>query len=89
MKAQVELQTDAFLKAIATLTANQGAAAAAAEGPAEPAGVQGLQKAQNTQEPSRTTPVLFYQRCKDGSWKQDKPDTGGSPVCCCGLSNPA
>jgi hypothetical protein len=38
MKAQMVLQTDAFLKAIATLTANQGAAAAA-DGPVAPATV--------------------------------------------------
>jgi hypothetical protein len=59
MKAQMEVQTDAFLKAIATLTTNQGAAAAAAEGQAAPAAAQGVQMAQNTQELSLTTPVLF------------------------------
>jgi hypothetical protein len=65
MKAQMELQMDAFLKVIATLTANQGAAAAV-DGPAAPAAAQGVQMAQNTQELSLTTPVLFYGRCKDG-----------------------
>jgi hypothetical protein len=72
MKAQMELQMDAFLKAIARLTANQGAAAAA-EGPAAPAAAQGVQMAQNTQELSLTTPVLFYGRCKDG--KSIPPNT--------------
>jgi hypothetical protein len=62
MIAQMELQTNAFLKAIAVLTAAQGAAAAAQAPPA----AQGVQMAQNTQELSLTTPVLFYGRCKDG-----------------------
>jgi hypothetical protein len=62
MIAQMELQTNAFLKAIAALTANQGAAAAVEAPPA----AQGVQMAQNTQELSLTTPVLFYGRCKDG-----------------------
>jgi hypothetical protein len=62
MIAQMELQTNAFLKAITALTANQGAAAAVEAPPA----AQGVQMAQNTQELSLTTPVLFYGRCKDG-----------------------
>jgi hypothetical protein len=66
MKAQMEVQTDALLKAIAALTANKGAAATAAEGQAAPAAAQGDQMAQNTQEVSPTMPVLFYGRCKDG-----------------------
>jgi hypothetical protein len=45
MKAQMEVQTDAFLKAIAALTATQGAAATAAEGQAAPAAAQGIQMA--------------------------------------------
>jgi hypothetical protein len=65
MKAQMALQTDALLKAIATITANQGAAAAV-DGPVAPAASQGVEMAQNTQELSLTTPVLFYGRCKDG-----------------------
>jgi hypothetical protein len=62
MISQMELQTNAFLKAIAALTANQGAAAAVEAPPT----AQGVQMAQNTQELSLTTPVLFYGRCKDG-----------------------
>jgi hypothetical protein len=65
MKAQMALQTDALLKAIAMITANQGAAAAV-DGPVAPAAAQGVEMAQNTQELSLTTPVLFYGRCKDG-----------------------
>jgi hypothetical protein len=44
MKAQMDVQTDAFLKAIAALTVNQGAAANA-KGPAAPAAAQGVQMA--------------------------------------------
>jgi hypothetical protein len=66
MKAQMEVQTDAFVKAIAALTATQGATATAAKGQAAPAAAQGVQMAQNTQELSLTTPVLFYGRCRDG-----------------------
>jgi hypothetical protein len=62
MIAQMKLQTNAFLKAIAALTANQGAAAPVKA----PLAAQGVQMAQNTQELSLTTPVLFYGRCKDG-----------------------
>jgi hypothetical protein len=62
MIAQMELQTNAFLKVIAALTANQGAAAVVKGPPA----AQGVPMAQNTQELSLTTPVLFYGRCKDG-----------------------
>jgi hypothetical protein len=69
MKAQMALQTDAFLKAITTLTANQGPAAAV-DGPVAPAAAQGVQMAQNTQELSLTTPVLFYGRSKDGKTKR-------------------
>jgi hypothetical protein len=61
MALQMEVHTNAFMKAKATLTANQGTAAA----PAAPAGAQGVQMAQNKQELSLTTPVLFYGRCKD------------------------
>jgi hypothetical protein len=64
MKAQMEVQTDVFLKAIAALTATQGAATA--KGQAAPEAAQGVQMAQNTQALSLTTPVLFYGRCKDG-----------------------
>jgi hypothetical protein len=52
MKAQMEVQTDAFLKANAALIANQGAATTAAEGQAASAAAQ--------------VPVLFYGSCKDG-----------------------
>jgi hypothetical protein len=70
MIAQMELQTNALLAAIMALTAAQGAAAAAqappAAAPAAPPAAQGVQMAQNTQELSLTTPVLFYRKCKDG-----------------------
>jgi hypothetical protein len=59
--AQMELQTNAFLKAIAAFTANQVAAAAVEALP----NAQGVPMAQNTQELSLTTPVLFYGRFKD------------------------
>jgi hypothetical protein len=70
----MELQTNALLKAITALTVAQGAAAAAqaptaaaAQAPtAAPPTAQGVQMAQNTQELSLTTPLLFYGRCKDG-----------------------
>jgi hypothetical protein len=62
MIAQMELQTNSFLKAIAVLTRNQGAAAAVEAPPTDQVG----QMAQNTQELFLTTLVLFYGRCKDG-----------------------
>jgi hypothetical protein len=65
MIAQMELQTNAFLKAITALTANQGAAAAVEAPPA----AQGVQMAQNTQELSLTTPVLFYGRQTRHGWE--------------------
>jgi CheY-specific phosphatase CheX len=58
----MELQTNAFLKAIAALTANQVAAAAVEALP----DAQVVPMAQNTQKLSLTTPVLFYGRFKDG-----------------------
>jgi hypothetical protein len=66
MIAQMELQTNALLTAITALTAAQGAAATAQALPAARPADQGVQMAQNTQELSLTTPVLFYGKCKDG-----------------------
>jgi hypothetical protein len=62
MIAQMELQTNAFLKAIAALTANQGAAAAVERPPA----AQGVQMAQNTQELSLTTRCSSTEGAKMG-----------------------
>jgi hypothetical protein len=61
----MELQTNALLAAITALTAAQGAAVAAQAPPAAPPVAQGVQMAQNTQELSLTTPLLFYGKCKD------------------------
>jgi hypothetical protein len=92
MIAQMELQTNNLLAAITALTAAQGAVATAQALPAAPPAAQGVQMTQNTQELSLTTPVLFYGKCKDGKSIPPnaflmEPDTGGSPVCCCGLSS--
>jgi hypothetical protein len=65
MIAEMELQTNALLF-ITALTAAQGAAATAQALPTAPPAAQGVQMAQNTQELSLTTPVLFYGKCKDG-----------------------
>jgi hypothetical protein len=58
-------QIDALMAAVTALTAAQGAAVTAQAPPEAPA-AQGVQMAQNTQELSLTTPVLFYGKCKDG-----------------------
>jgi hypothetical protein len=50
------------MAAVTALTALAGTAQAPPEAPA----AQGVQMAQNTQELSLTTPVLFYGKCKDG-----------------------
>jgi hypothetical protein len=55
MIAQMELQTNAFLKAMAVLTAAQGATAAVQAPTAAPPAAQVVQMAQNTQELSLTT----------------------------------
>jgi hypothetical protein len=44
-----------------------------AHGQAQPEAAQGVQMAQNTQELSLTTPVLFYGKCNDG--KRIPPNT--------------
>jgi hypothetical protein len=58
-------QIDALMAAVTALTAAQGAAVTVQAQPEAPAD-QGVQMAQNTQELSLTTPVLFYGKCKDG-----------------------
>jgi hypothetical protein len=59
-------QMDALMAAVTALTAAQGAALTAQAPPVAPPAAQGVQMAQNTQELSLTTPVLFYGKCKDG-----------------------
>jgi hypothetical protein len=54
------------MASVTALTAAQGAAVTAQAPPAAPPTAQGVQMAQNTQELSLTTPVLFYRKCKDG-----------------------
>jgi hypothetical protein len=51
-------QIDTFMVAVTALTAAQGAAVTVQAPPEAPA-AQGVQMAQNTQEFSLTTPVLF------------------------------
>jgi hypothetical protein len=60
-----DAQIDALMAAVTALTAAQGAAVTVQALPEAPAD-QGVQMAQNTQELSLTTPVLFYGKCKDG-----------------------
>jgi hypothetical protein len=57
------------MAAVRALTAAQGAGRmgpAHGQSPPEAPAAQGVQIAQNTQELSLTTPVLFYGKCKDG-----------------------
>jgi hypothetical protein len=59
-------QIGALMAAVTALTAAQGAAVTAQAPTEEPPAAEGVQMAQNTQELSLTTPVLFYGKCKDG-----------------------
>jgi hypothetical protein len=63
------------MAAVRALTAAQGAGGmgpAHGQAPPEAPAAQGVQMAQNTQELSLTTPVLFYGKCKD--WKSIPPN---------------
>jgi hypothetical protein len=65
MKDQIEV----LMTAVRALTTAQGAGGmgpAHGQAPPEAPAAQGVQMAQNTQELSLTTPVLFYGKCKDG-----------------------
>jgi hypothetical protein len=56
------------MAAVRALTATHGAGGvgpAHGQAPPEAPAAQGVQMAQNTQELSLTTPVLFYGKCKD------------------------
>jgi hypothetical protein len=66
--ARRDAQIDVLMAAVTALT-SQGAAGpgqAHGQAPPEAPAAQGVQMAQNTQELSLTTPVLFYGKCKDG-----------------------
>jgi hypothetical protein len=64
--ARRDAQIDVLMAAVAALTAQGAAGPAHAQAPPEAPAAQGVQMAQNTQELSLTTPVLFYGKCKDG-----------------------
>jgi hypothetical protein len=54
------------MAAVTALTSQGAAGPAHGQAPPEAPAAQGVQMAQNTQELSLTTPVLFYGKCKDG-----------------------
>jgi hypothetical protein len=64
-----DARIEVFMAAVRALTAAQGAGGvgpAHGQAPPEAPAAQGVQMAQNTQELSLTTRVLFYGKCKDG-----------------------
>jgi hypothetical protein len=74
--ARRDAQIEVLMTAVRALTAAQGAGGpgpAHGQAPAEAPAAQGVQMAQNTQELSLTTPVLFYGKCKYG--KSIPPNT--------------
>jgi hypothetical protein len=64
--ARRDARIDVLMAAVTALTAQVVAGPAHAQAPPEAPAAQGVQMAQNTQELSLTTPVLFYGKCKDG-----------------------
>jgi hypothetical protein len=67
--ARRDAQIEVLMTAVRALTAAQGAGwlvLAHGQAPPKAPAAQGVQMAQNTQELSLTTPVLFYRKCKDG-----------------------
>jgi hypothetical protein len=64
-----DAQIEVLMAAVRALTGAQGAGGkgpAHGQAPPEAPAAQRVQMAQNTQELSLTTPVLFYGKCKDG-----------------------
>jgi hypothetical protein len=64
--ARRDAQIDVLMAAVTALTEQRAARTAHAQAPTGAPADQGVQMAQNTQELSLTTPVLFYGKCKDG-----------------------
>jgi hypothetical protein len=65
LDAQIEVLM-AAVRALMTAQEAGGLGPAHGQAPPEAPTAQGVQMAQNTQELSLTTPVLFYGKCKDG-----------------------